>query len=76
MPMMTGQQYRQSLLDGRPCYIDGELIKDPSEHPLLARAVQSVAKTYDRFYDPHPGAFHPMYLIPRSLKTSTGGWGR
>lgn len=66
MAMMTGEQYRQSLLDGRRCYIDGELIKDPGEHPLLRRAVDSVAGTYDRFYDPAPGAFHPMYTIPKS----------
>src|ERR1051325_2671582 len=66
MPMMTGEQYRQSLLDGRKCYIDGELIKDPFDHPLLSRAAQNVARTYDRFYDDAPDAFHPMYTIPRS----------
>jgi 4-hydroxybutyryl-CoA dehydratase / vinylacetyl-CoA-Delta-isomerase len=64
--MMTGEQYRASLLDGRRCYIDGELIKDPGEHPLLRTAVDSVAATYDRFYDAAPGAYHPMYTIPRS----------
>ena len=66
MPMMTGEQYRASLVDGRRCYLDGELIKDPGEHPLLRTAVNSVAGTYDRFYDPAPDAFHPMYTIPRS----------
>jgi 4-hydroxybutyryl-CoA dehydratase/vinylacetyl-CoA-Delta-isomerase len=64
--MMTGEQYRASLRDGRRCYIDGELIDDPGEHPLLRTAVASVAATYDRFYDPAPDAFHPMYTIPRS----------
>jgi 4-hydroxybutyryl-CoA dehydratase/vinylacetyl-CoA-Delta-isomerase len=66
VPMMTGEQYRASLRDGRRCYIDGELIEDPGEHPLLRTAVASVAGTYDRFYDPAPDAFHPMYTIPRS----------
>src|SRR5687767_11167362 len=66
MPMMNGEQYRQSLLDGRRCYIDGDLIKDPSEHPLLRTAVDSVAATYDRFYDPAADAYHPMYTIPKS----------
>ena len=66
MPMMTGDDYRKSLLDGRRCYIDGERIEDPSTHPLLSRAVDSVAATYDRFYDTDPRAFHPMYLIPKS----------
>ncbi len=65
MAMMTGDQYRQSLLDGRKCYIDGELIGDPSAHPLLAQATTNVANTYDRFYDSDPKAFHPMYVIPK-----------
>ena len=46
--MKTGPQYRQSLLDGRRCYMDGELIKDPSAHPLLARATTNVADTESR----------------------------
>ena len=66
MPMMTGEQYRKSLLDGRRCYIDGDRVEDPSEHPLLRTAVTSVANTYDRFYDAAPDTFHPMYTIPRS----------
>jgi 4-hydroxybutyryl-CoA dehydratase/vinylacetyl-CoA-Delta-isomerase len=66
MAMMTGEQYRRSLVDGRQCYLDGELVKDPAEHPLLKSAVDSVAATYDRFYDPAPDAFHPMYTIPRT----------
>jgi len=66
MPMMTGEQYRASLLDDRKCYIDGERIGDPGKHPLLAAAVDSVASTYDRFYDAAPDAFHPMYRIPRT----------
>ena len=66
MPMMTGKAYRTSLLDGRRCYIDGELIRDPADHPLLKTAVASVAGTYDRFYDPSPDAYHPMYTIPRT----------
>ncbi len=66
MPMMTGDQYRASLVDGRRCFIDGERIDDPAQHPLLASAVDSVAATYDRFYDSDPHAFHPMYLVPRT----------
>lgn len=64
--MMTGDDYRRSLLDGRRCYIDGERVEDPATHPLLGTAVDAVAATYDRFYTPGPDAYHPMYLIPRS----------
>ncbi|MBO0728814.1 MAG: hypothetical protein J2P57_06115 [Acidimicrobiaceae bacterium] len=66
MAMMTGDQYRKSLVDGRRSYIDGELVEDASAHPLLRGAVDMVAGTYDRFYSEDPDAFHPMYLIPRS----------
>lgn len=44
MPMMTGEAYRRSLLDGRRCCIDGELITDPSQHPMLKTAVDSVSR--------------------------------
>ena len=64
--MMTGQQYRASLLDGRRNYLDGERIEDPSKHPLFQHAVDWVASTYDRFYSPEPEAFHPMFMIPRT----------
>ena len=68
MPMMTGEQYRKSLLDGRRCYIDGELVKDPGEHPLLRTAVDSVARTYDRFGRRHARATHghARFVRPRA----------
>ena len=66
MVMMTGSQYRHSLVDGRRSYIDGELVPDPSKHPMLKGSVDMVAQTYDRFYSDDPDAYHPMYLIPRS----------
>jgi 4-hydroxybutyryl-CoA dehydratase / vinylacetyl-CoA-Delta-isomerase len=64
--MMTGEQYRQSLLDGRRNFMDGERIEDPSKHPLFRPAVDWVASTYDRFYSPDREAFHPMFMIPRT----------
>ena len=71
MAMMTGEQYRKSLNDGRLCYIDGELIEDVATHPLLKAAADSVAGTYDRFYDPAPDAFHPMYTIACRQRAAT-----
>jgi 4-hydroxybutyryl-CoA dehydratase/vinylacetyl-CoA-Delta-isomerase len=64
--MMTGDQYRMSLLDGRRNYMDGERIEDMSKHPLFRPAVDWVASTYDRFYSSEPGAYHPMFMIPRT----------
>lgn len=64
--MMTGEQYRKSLLDGRRIYLEGERIEDPSRHPLTKGAVDWIASTYDRFYSSEPDAYNPMYLIPES----------
>jgi 4-hydroxybutyryl-CoA dehydratase/vinylacetyl-CoA-Delta-isomerase len=64
--MMTGDQYRASLLDGRRNYLDGDRIEDPSKHPLFSHAVDWVASTYDRFYQPGSDAYHPMFMIPRT----------
>lgn len=66
--MMTGDEYRTSLIDGRRCYIDGERISDANTHPLLRSSVDAVAATYDKFHSAEPGAFHPMYLIPKSAE--------
>ena len=62
--MLTGDQYRDSLRDGRKTYFDGRLITDMPNEPVIKDAVDNVAATYDRFYDPTPGATNPMMTIP------------
>jgi aromatic ring hydroxylase len=41
--MMTGEQYKESLKDGRATYLDGERVTDPANEPRLKAAVQAAA---------------------------------
>jgi len=68
MPMMTGEQYKESLKDGRLTFLDGEQVTDPANHPLLKTAVDVAARVYDSFYAAGAEAFNPAYIIPRSLE--------
>ena len=67
MTMMTGEQYRASLLDGRATYVDGERVTDPSTHPMIRTSVDVSAAVYDSHYSAAPGAFNPLYIVPQSL---------
>ncbi|MCZ6709267.1 MAG: 4-hydroxyphenylacetate 3-hydroxylase [Gammaproteobacteria bacterium] len=66
--MMTGDQYRASLDDGRETYFEGEQIFDLPNHPILGITVDSAAVGYDRFYDPAPGAVGAFMAVPGSGK--------
>ncbi len=64
--MMTGDQYRESLNDGRETYFEGQQIIDLPNHPILGQTVDSAAAGYDRFYDPTPGAVGAFMKVPGS----------
>lgn len=64
--MMTGDQYKASLDDGRATYFEGERVDDLCRHPVLGESVDFVAATYDRWYAPGPEARSPLMSIPRS----------
>jgi len=66
--MMTGDQYRASLDDGRETFFEGEQIFDLPGHPILGQTVDSAAAGYDRFYDPTPGAVPAFMAVPSSAK--------
>ena len=63
--MMTGQQYRQSLQDGRATYYQGKRVDDIAAHPDMGKVVDAVAAGYDRWYRPG-GVEHPLMSPPRS----------
>ena len=48
----TGAEYLESLKDDRAVYIDGERVKDVTEHPAFCNAARSVARLYDALHDP------------------------
>jgi len=64
--MMTGEQYKQSLRDGRRVFLEGDLIEDMPNHPVFKVPVDASAKLYDRGYDPTPGAVRDTM---RTMKT-------
>jgi 4-hydroxyphenylacetate 3-monooxygenase len=47
----TGQQYIDSLRDGREVYIYGEKVDDVTTHPAFRNAVRSIARLYDALHD-------------------------
>lgn len=66
--MITGDQYRDSILDGRVAYVDGRQIKDLATDPATRIAVRCVADQYDRFYEPGPDARNPLFTPPTSAE--------
>jgi 4-hydroxybutyryl-CoA dehydratase / vinylacetyl-CoA-Delta-isomerase len=62
----TGNQYRESLKDGRATYIDGQRVEDPSSHPLFKTTVDNVAESYDNYFSTEADASHPLYMVPQT----------
>ncbi len=66
--MMTADEYRASLDDGRETYFEGKQVTDIASHPILGITVASAAAGYDRFYDPAPGAIGAFMAVPASAE--------
>jgi 4-hydroxyphenylacetate 3-monooxygenase len=43
----TGEQYRESIRDGREVWINGERIKDVTRHPMFKPLVDIRARIYE-----------------------------
>ena len=48
----TGEEYIESIRDGREVYIDGEKVKDVPTHPMFKPLVDVKARMYDMAHDP------------------------
>ena len=48
----TGEQYLESIRDGRQVYVDGEKVKDVPSHPMFKPLVDIRARIYDMAHDP------------------------
>jgi 4-hydroxyphenylacetate 3-monooxygenase len=48
----SGEQYKQSIRDGRVVYIDGERVQDVTTHPSFKPLVDIRARIYDMAHDP------------------------
>lgn len=49
---LTGEEYLDSLRDGRSVYIQGEEIDDVTEHAAFRNSARSIARLYDALHDP------------------------
>lgn len=77
---MTGDEYLESLRDGREIYIYGERVDDVTTHPAFRNSARMVARLYDALHDPdqqkvltaptdtgNDGYTHPYFRAPRSI---------
>ncbi|MDQ0217396.1 hypothetical protein ELQ35_07350 [Peribacillus cavernae] len=72
--LMTGEQYKESLRDGRRV-IDskGNEIKDVTAHPALKRGIDNLAKVYDSQFDPETKDV-TTFVNPEDGKRYSTGW--
>lgn len=66
--MLTGQEYKESLKDGRKVYFQGRLIEDMDAEPGLSVPLNAVADGYDKYYSSAPDAVNPVVSAPRSVQ--------
>ena len=48
----TGDEYLESLRDGRTVYFHGEKVRDVTTHPAFRNSARSIARLYDALHDP------------------------
>src|SRR6266567_6499490 len=65
----TGEEYLESLRDGREIWIYGERVKDVTTHPAFRNTARMIARLYDALHDP---ALRDVL----TTETDTGSGGR
>ncbi|WP_410642205.1 4-hydroxyphenylacetate 3-hydroxylase family protein [Amycolatopsis sp. lyj-346] len=65
---LTGAEYIESLRDDREVYINGERVKDVTEHPAFRNPIRMTARLYDALHD-------PKYKDVLTAPTDTGSGG-
>jgi 4-hydroxyphenylacetate 3-monooxygenase len=50
--LLTGEEYLESVRDGRAVFIDGERVEDVTTHPAFRNSARSIARLYDALHDP------------------------
>ena len=66
---MNGDEYIESLRDGRTVYFHGEKVRDVTTHPAFRNSVRSIARMYDALHD-------PQHADALTCETDTGSGGR
>ncbi|MEE8292007.1 MAG: 4-hydroxyphenylacetate 3-hydroxylase N-terminal domain-containing protein, partial [Candidatus Tectomicrobia bacterium] len=79
MPIHRGEEYLESLRDGRRVWLMGQRVQDVTTHPALAGCARSVAAVYDLQHNPEHQELLTMpspttgqrvslaYLLPQSV---------
>lgn len=65
----TGQEYLQSLKDGREVWIYGERVRDVTTHPAFRNSAVSISKLYDALHDEQSKA-----VLTTDTDTGSGGY--
>ncbi|MDQ0379757.1 4-hydroxyphenylacetate 3-monooxygenase [Amycolatopsis thermophila] len=76
---MTGEEYIESIRDGREIFIYGDKVDDVTTHPAFRNSVRMTARLYDALHDPakqdvltaptdtgSSGFTHPFFRTPKS----------
>src|ERR687892_729724 len=61
MPIRRGEEFLESLRDGRRVWLRGELVEDVTAHPSLTGCARSVAAVYDLQHVP---AYQDLLVMP------------
>ncbi len=82
---MNGEEYIESLRDGRTVYFQGEKVRDVTTHPAFRNSVRSIARLYDALHDPAQqdvlmcetdtgsgGKTHKFFRVPHSADDLVG----
>ncbi len=81
----TGEEYLESLKDGRNVWINGEKVDDVTTHPAFRNTARTIADLYDSLHDParnqrivgptdtgNGGYTHKFFVTPRSVEDLVG----
>jgi 4-hydroxybutyryl-CoA dehydratase/vinylacetyl-CoA-Delta-isomerase len=64
--MMTGEEYKASLFDGRATFFEGKRVDDIPAHPFLGPPAQRVADDYDWLKTQEVDGHSPINGVPTS----------
>ncbi|WP_017728833.1 4-hydroxyphenylacetate 3-hydroxylase N-terminal domain-containing protein [Halalkalibacterium ligniniphilum] len=83
---LTGEEYLESLRDGREIWFQGDRVKDVTTHPAFRNAARSIARLYDALHeeetknilttetDTRSGSYtHKFFQTPKSPQDLIGG---
>ena len=83
---MTGEEYLESLRDGREIWLYGERVDDVTTHPAFRNTARMIARLYDALHDPATedvlttetdtgsgGYTHRYFRAPTSGRSSSPG---